>query len=228
VSDFIREVDEDLRRENLEKLWRKYGGYAVIAAVVVVLGTAGYVGWQRYAANHRAERARQFEAAMELVAKPDVVAATKTPGAALPPAVVEASQALEAVAKDSDGYGVLAQLHDAALKAKTGDSAGSLAIYNKLAGDAGVDQPFRDLAVILLALQTVDTAAPDELTRRLQPLTAESNPWHYSALEISAILAKRAGDTEKAKQILSGLTDDLNAPAGLRQRAAEMLAALKG
>jgi len=226
VSDFIREVDEDLRRENLEKLWRKYGGYALAAAIVVVLGTAAWVGWQRYKASHRAERAQQFEAAMELVAKPEVAAAG--PAATPAPAVVAASQALEAVAKDGDGYSVLARLHDAALKARTGDAAGAIAIYEKLAADTAVDQPFRDLAVILLALQTADTAPPAELMQRLQPLTADSNRWHYSALEITAILAKRAGDTEKAKQILSGLADDLNAPQALRTRAAEMLAALKG
>src|SRR5215472_18685846 len=94
VSDFIREVDEDLRRENLEKLWRRYGSYAVAAAVVIILGVAGYVGWQRYAAGQRAERAQQFQAALALATKPDVVAATQTLQAIAtpPPAVIEASQ----------------------------------------------------------------------------------------------------------------------------------------
>ena len=230
MSDFIREVDEDLRRENLEKLWRRYGSYAVAAAVVIILGVAGYVGWQRYAAGQRAERAQQFQAALALATRPDVVAATQTLQAIAtpPPAVIEASQALQALAKDDDGYGILAQLHDAALKARTGDPAGAIAIYQKLAADSAVDKPFRDLAVILLALQTVDSATPAELLQRLQPLTAVDNPWHYSALELSAMLARRAGDTEKAKQILTGLAADLDAPQALRARAAETLAALKG
>jgi hypothetical protein len=77
-------------------------------------------------------------------------------------------------------------------------------------------------------LQTADTADPAQLTQQLRPLTDAKNPWHYSALEITAILAKRAGDTEKAKQILSGLADDLDAPQALRIRATETLAALKG
>jgi len=230
VSDFIREVDEDLRRENLEKLWRRYGVFAVAAAVVIIIGVAGYVGWQRYAAGQRADRARQFQAALALATKPDVVAATQTLQAIAtpPPAVTEASQALQALAKNDDGYGILAQLHDAALKARTGDAAGAIAVYQKLAADSGVDKPFRDLATILLALQTVDSATPAELTQRLQPLTAADNPWHYSALELSAMLARRAGDTEKAKQILTGLAADLDAPQALRARAAETLAALKG
>lgn len=212
MSDFIREVDEDLRRESLEKLWRKYGSYALGLAVVIVLAVAANVGWQRYAASQRADRARQYETALQLTAAADP----------------KAPDALQALANGGDGYAALAQLQAAALKAKAGDLQSAVAIYEKLATDRAVDAPFRDLAVILLALHTADTAPPDQLTRRLQPLTDSSNPWRYSALELTAVLAQRAGDTAKAKQILTGLADDLNAPQALRRRATEMLAALKG
>ena len=66
------------------------------------------------------------------------------------------------------------------------------------------------------------------MTKRLQPLTEPGNPWRYSALEITAVLAHRSGDKAKAQEILTGLADDLDAPQALRQRATEMLAALKG
>jgi hypothetical protein len=211
VSDFIREIDEDLRRENLEKLARKYGGYALAAAILVVLTIAAYTGWQRYTESYRAERARQYESVLQLVASGDA----------------KAPDELAALAADDDGYGALARFQSAALKAKAGDSAGAAAVYEQLAADGAVDQHLRDLAVILLALQTADTAAPDALTRRLEPLTEPGNPWRYSALEITAVLARRNGDTAKAQEILTGLADDLDAPA-LRQRATEMLAALKG
>lgn len=213
MSDFIREIDEDLRRENLEKLWRKYGGYALVLAVAVVLAIAAYTGWQRYSESQRAERARQYESALQLVASGDA----------------KASEELAALAADDDdGYAALARLQAAALKAKAGDSAGAVALYEQLAADGAVDGHLRDLALILLALQTADSAAPDALTKRLQPLTEAGNPWRYSALEITAVLAHRNGDKAKAQEILTGLADDLNAPQALRQRATEMLAALKG
>lgn len=212
MSDLIREVEEDLRRENLEKLWRKYGSYALTAAVLVVLAVAAYVGWQHYAASRRDARARDYEAALNLVAAGDA----------------KAQESLQAVAQGGDGYAALARLHSAALKAEAGDSDGAVAIYERLVADSSVDKPLRDLSLLLLAARTADTADPAQLSQRLQPLTDAANPWHYSALEITALLAKRAGDTEKAKQILTGLADDLNAPRALRQRVTELLAALKG
>jgi hypothetical protein len=212
VTDFIREVDEDLRRENLEKLWRKYGTYALGAAVLVVLATAANVGWQRYSASLAVERAHQYDTALQLLANSEPTAA----------------DALLEIAADDDGYASLALLQAAAVKLEAGDAAGAAAIYERLAKDTDADKQLRDLAVILLALHTVDTADPTELTQRLQPFTADDSPWRYSALEITALLARRGGDIERAKQILTRLADDLNAPQSLRRRATEMLAALKG
>jgi hypothetical protein len=212
VSDILREIDEDLRRESLEKLWRKYGIYALGLAVIVVLGIAAYTGWQRYSENRQAARARQYESALQLLAAGDA----------------EAGDQLQALAGGGDSYAALARLQAAALKAKAGDVAGAVDIYDQLAADSGVDAHLRDLAVILLALHTADTAAPDALAKRLEPLTAAGNPWRYTALEITAVLARRDGDIVRAEQILTGLADDLDAPQGLRQRATEMLAALKG
>lgn len=212
VSDIIREVDEELRRENFEKLWRKYGSYALGVGIVIVLVVAGVIMWRDYTTGQREARARQYDAALQL-------AAAANPGA---PA------ALQGLASGDDGYAALAQLQAAALKAKAGDIAGTVAIYEKMTADSAIDESLRNLALMLLALYTADTAPPDQLTQRLKPLTSAANPWHYSALELTAVLARRAGDTAKAEQILTGLADDLNAPQALRQRATEMLHALKG
>jgi hypothetical protein len=169
------------------------------------------VGWQRYTANRAVERARQYDAALQLVVNSDATA----------------GDALLRIAEDDDGYAAMALLHAAALKAEGGDVAGATDIYERLANDGDVDEQLRDLAVILLALNSADSAAAADLTERLRPLTADDNPWRYSALEVTALLAQRAGDIEKAKEILTRLADDLDAPHSLRRRATEMLAALK-
>jgi len=92
VSDIIREVDEELRRENFEKLWRKYGSYALGLAALIVLGVAGYYKWQDYTAHQRETRAVQYDKALQLAASAD-------PGA---PA------ALQDLAAGNDGYAALA------------------------------------------------------------------------------------------------------------------------
>ncbi len=212
MSDFIREVEEDLRRDRFEKLWRRYGTHALGLAVAIVVAVGAGVGWQQYSENQRAERARQYDAALQLIAAGDA----------------GAPNALRELAGGADGYAALARLHAAALKAGAGDVQGAVAAYEELAADRSVDEHLRQLAVILLALHSADSAPPEQLTQRLRPLTEASNPWRFSALEITALAALRAGDTAKAQAILGGLADDLNAPPALRQRAVEMLAALKG
>lgn len=212
VSDIIREIDEDLRRDRFEKLWRKYAPYVIGGAVAFLVILAAGLWWREHLRDQRADRARQYESVLQLIASGDAKAADE----------------IAALAADDDGYAALARFQSAALKAEAGDAAGAAALYEQLAADGSVDGHLRDLAVILLALHTADTAAPDALTQRLQRLTAPGNPWRHSALEITAVLARRNGDTAKAQEILTGLADDLDAPPALRQRATEMLAALKG
>ena len=83
-------------------------------------------------------------------------------------------------------------------------------------------------AVILLALNSLDTAEPDELIARLAPLTADDNAWRYSARELTALLRLRKGDTAGATDLLTMLAEDTGAPQGTRARAQELLAGLEG
>ena len=45
MSDIFREVDEDIRRDQIKKLWDRFGPYVLGLALLIVLGTAGYRGW---------------------------------------------------------------------------------------------------------------------------------------------------------------------------------------
>ena len=50
----------------------------------------------------------------------------------------------------------------------------------------------------------------------------ETSPWRFSAREMSAVLAARAGDKDKARTLFQQLADDSQAPAGVRSRAADL------
>ncbi len=214
MSDIFQEIDEDLRRDRFARLWKRHGNYIVAAVALIVLATAGVVGWRDYRERQNAAQADTFLKAMDQAQQGNADAA---------------KAAFAQLAKEGGpGYATLARLRQAALAAKGGDAAGAVKLYEEIAGDGRVEQALRDLAVILIAQHTIESADPAQLGRRLQPLTPEKNPWRHSALEMQALLAKRAGDTAKAKEIYTKLADDLSAPQGLRARATEMLAIFGG
>ena len=211
MADIFQEVEEELRRDNLIKLWRRYAWYIIGAAVAIVVGTAAYVGWRQFEASRHLERARQYAAAIDLIGQTDHTAAL---------------QAFSAVAGGSDGFAALARLQQARLLAKGGDGAAAIAVYDQMATDDRLQQPYRDLALILLAINDLDKGDATTLIERLAPLTADDNPWRFTALEITGLLATRAGQMARARDIFVHLSDDLNAPPGVRERATELLASL--
>lgn len=213
LTEIFREIDEELRYEKLQRLWRRYRVVIIALVAGLILGTAGYVGWKDYAEKQAQERARAFAAALDAAAQPDDAAALA---------------ALDAVAAGSDGYAALARLQKAAVELRSGNTAGAVAVYESLAADTSVEATFRDLAVVLLAVNSLDTGEPDELIARLAPLTADGNAWRHSARELTALLMLRKGDTAGARDLLTALSADVAAPAGLRQRAEELLAGLEG
>lgn len=219
MTDIFREIDEELRYDKLQRLWQRHRILLIALLAGVLLGTVGYVVWRDYSEKQALERAGAFAAALS--------AAIQTDQAAAQPDAATLS-ALGDLAEGSDGYATLARLQMAAVEIRGGNVDGALEIYESIAGDSGVERIFRDLAVILLAMNSLDSAEPDALAARLAPLAGEENPWRHSARELSALLALRTGETERARELLTGLSGDATAPAGIRQRADELLAGIAG
>jgi hypothetical protein len=218
MDNFIQELEEDLRRDRYTALWRKYGRYAVALALVVVIAVAVGVVWREYRAGERMKDSLAYNAALALI----------EPGAPPSPAASEGAMAgLRAIGQSgSDAYATLARLQEAGLLSKSGKTDEAVAIYDAMAADSGTDSLFRDLARVLRVLATLDKDDPQQLTARLAPLTEARNPWRYSAIELTALLAQRGGDAAKARDLYTSLADDPTAPRQLRARAAEMLAVL--
>jgi len=214
VSDLFREIEEDLQRDRYKKLWDKYGNLVITAAVVLVAATAGWQGWKAYRLRQEEALGQRYETAIQLAH------AGKT---------AEAEAGFAKLAADANaGYSALSRLQEAALLAKAGKREEAIAVYDKLAQDGAVERPYRDLATLFAVMTASDSGDPSALIKRLEPLSAAGSPWRYSALELTAALATRMGDKARAEQLYSQLSDDAAAPSGVRARAAEMLAALKG
>jgi len=212
VSDIFQEIDEDLRRENFAKLWQRYGQYVIAFAVLVVIAVGAFVGWREYQLRQRQAEGARYAAAL---------------GLARQGKDQEAVAALTAMApKAGGGYGVLARFEEGALKARSGDTAGAITVYDGIAHDASLDATFRDVATLLAAQYEIKSGDAKSVIDRLAPLTAAANPWHPTALELTALAQLKAGDRGAARATYQKVADDLTAPQGLRARAAEMIAAL--
>ena len=211
MADIFQEIDEDLRRDRMAKLWARYGKYAIGAAVLVVAATAAGVFYQNW-------RQQQYQAlGLKYV---------ETTFASRDGDTAKAVNGFEALAaEDKAGYGLLARVQAAALKAKGTDKEGGLAALSAIAADGTVDPVYRDLATVLAGLYSVDQAKPDETIARMKPLA--DGPWHFTALEVTALAQLKAGDKTAALKTYQELADDLGAPASLRARATEIVNGLK-
>ena len=212
MSDIFREIDEELRRDNLLKLWSRYGRYVIAVAVVALAIAAAVVGWREHQASERRAQGQRYSNALAL-------ARDGKDG--------EAAKVFALLAREGGGYSLLAAFEEAELLAKSGDKKAAIAAYDRLAGSSGIDPEFRDLAVLLAGMQEVTDGDATATIERLKPLTADGNPWRASALDLTAAAKLKAGDRGGALLIYKELADDLSAPQGLRARAAEMAAALK-
>jgi hypothetical protein len=213
IENLIEEVDEDLRKDRALALMRRYGPYALALTLGVIIAVAGVVTWRHYSAQHAMERAAIYSQALEAINRGDAD---------------ESQRLLNEItsAAPGSGYGTLSRLQEAALKAKGGDAAGAAAAYDAIAGDTRVDPLFRDLATVLYALSSLDSADPAQLAARLQPLADGKGPWRYTAMEASAYLALRTGDNDRARDLFSRIANDSQAPEEARGRAAAMASTL--
>jgi hypothetical protein len=212
VSDIFREIDEELRRDNLLKLWSRYGKYIIAGVVAIVLIVGGVAAWRDYQADERRAQGARFTSALALARQGKEA---------------EAAKLFSLLAQEGGGYSIAGAFEHAEMLVKTGDRKGAIAVYEKLAASSGLDAQFRDLAVLLSVMHSLPDTDPKAAIERLQPLTASGNPWRATALDLTGAAKLKAGDRGGALEVYQKLADDLAAPQSLRARAAEMAAALK-
>ncbi|WP_185961582.1 tetratricopeptide repeat protein [Telmatospirillum sp. J64-1] len=208
----LQEVEEDLRREQYQRLWKQYGGYIIAAVSLVVLIVAGYQGWRGYEARQSQADAARYAAAAALIQQDRPL---------------EAAAAMQELADDAgSGYGVLARLRAAALLARSGETEQAAQAYEAVALNTSAAPPYRDLATIMAASLRLETAEPGQLEPSLRPLADGTGPWRHSATELLALLALRQGNQAQAAELYGRLAADVATPQALRARAGEMAAVL--
>lgn len=209
---FMSEVEADMRDEQLQQMWQRYRGVVLGAMGAIVIVVAAYQFWQGMITDRLAQQADSFAQALAYLGEDNTD---------------QALTELGAVADEGGAYGALADLQRAGVLIQQDQSDEALAIYQRLHADPTIDYVFSDLAALLWGIHGLDSEDPETLEQVLGPLTDPSNPHSYTALELTALLAVRRGDTQGAIVILEQLINDANTPDGIRNRATELAAVFR-
>jgi len=209
---FVREVDENLRRDQMADMAKSYGKW-IIAAVILFLGAVGgYLYWQ----NRQSAQAS---------------ADSETMSAALDKAVSGNSKSAEAElaplsGSSNDVTRASATLARAAMALRANDRKTAIELFTKVEGDSGLPQAYRDLATVRRTMTEYDNLKPDQIISRLAPLTEPGKPFFGSAGEMTGMALLAKGDKAGAGQLFAKIAADKQVPQSIRSRAVQLAGSL--
>jgi hypothetical protein len=201
-NEFIREVDEEYRRDRIAEMWKRYNGLIVGLAVLVIAAVGGWRYWQHLERSRAEAAAARYQDALRLdqEGKGD-----------------EAAQVLRSLAGDSAaGYRLLARFRLAAETGQQNAEEGAKA-FDALAADGAVPPVLQDLARLRATMLRLDTdmaAAQPALERLATP----ANAWRHTAREMLGLAALKKGDYDAAGRWFDQIAADRDAPQALRSR----------
>ncbi len=209
---FYREVDEELRKEQLTTFWKRYGLLLIGGALLFLAALAGYLWWQQRQAAQAGERGEALIAAYE-----DVQAGRSK--AAVP-------KLDQLAAEGPEGIRAAAVLTKADVAIQQGNLPAATAAFKAVADNGEFAEPHRQLALIRQTTIEFDRLAPQEVIRRLQPLAVAGGPWFGSAGELVALAHLKNNQPGRAAPIFAAMAKDEKLPQSIRSRALQMAGAL--
>jgi len=209
---FLREVDEELRRDRVGRLWRRYGALAI---AVILIGLAALGGWLWWQADQQKKAGQDGELLTQAIT--DLGRGTD--------AGVQAK--LDTLSTSPrEAYRAAAKLTKAALSGEKGDVKAAIVQYKLVADDPAYPQAFRDLARVRQTVLEFDMLPPAEVIARMKPLAAAGNPWFGSAGELVAISYIKLNKPELAGPLFAAIAKDEQVPETIRGRAARLAGVL--
>jgi len=209
---FVREVDENLRRDRARDFGKKYAGWMIAAVVLFLAASGGWIYWQNY-------RAQQSEQAVDQLAQ---IYTSLGKGQ-----VGTAPARLDVLSKDrSDAIRASALFGRAAVALQQNDTKLATAKFQEIVADDSLPQAFRDLALIRQTALEFDALKPDQVIARLAPLAKAESPWFGSAGEMTAMALIKQGKTAQAAQLFAEIAKNKEVPDQVRARSVQMASSL--
>ena len=209
---FLREVDENLRRDRARDFAKRYGRWLIAGVVLFLAASGGWIYWQQ-------RQVQKSEAKVEKLS--EIYKRIGTGGAAAAP------QQVDALARDSDGaVRASALVTKAALSLEQNDRNAATATFREIAEDTSLPKPYRDLALMRQTALEFDALKPDQVIARLAPYAKPDSPWFGSAGEMTAAALLKQGKKQEAARLFAMLARDRNVPETLRARAVQVASSL--
>ena len=209
---FLREVDENLRRDQMQDFFRKNGKWLALAIILFLGATGGWIYWEQHQKKQSAKQSEQLHAIFNDIAQNK----RQT--------VPERLQKLEQA--NGDVVRASAVLTDAALALEKNYRSDAIAKYRELANDKGLPQLYRDVGTIRLTALEFDTIKPEDVIARLEPMAKTGNPWFGSAGEMTALALLKQGKKAEAGKLFAQIAADNQVTNSIRTRAVQVAGTL--
>ena len=209
---FLREVDENLRRDQLRTMARKYAPLWIAGVVLLLAAVGGWLFWQD---KQKKDAAADSEALAQVYTD---IGAGK---------LATVPQRLDTLARDgTDAVRASALFTRAAVAIEQNDRALAIAKYNEAANDRGLPEPYRNLGLIRATTLEFDSLKPDQVIARMEPIAKPGNPWFGSAGELTAMAMIKQGKKLEAGRLFAAVAADKQVPDSVRARAVQIAGTL--
>ena len=209
---FIREVDEEYRRDQLAKAWAQYGRWLLIGIGLFLIALAAGLWWHEEQKKKAGVVGEEYAQALEKVSAANVTGAQPL---------------LDKVSKDGGkSYQTLVVLTRAAAAARVNQIDEAAKLYASVAADSGAAKPFRDLAAIQEIALRYDSLPPATAAEKLKPLALPGSPFFATAGEMLAVAYMRENKPDLAGPVFAQIAHDNDAPPSVRGRASQIASML--
>lgn len=209
---FKREVDENLRRDQLRDFFRKNGSWLIAAVVLFVALSGGMIWWRQHQVQVHAAETEKLAEIYKDIGSGNTSQAPKQ----LDTLSDSGSKAVSASAKFAR----------AALALQQNDAKQATGIYKSVAEDSGMPNPYRHAALIRQTALEFDSLKPEEVIARLAPLAKPGEPWFGTAGEMTALALVKQGKRQEAGQLYAAIAKDNGVPETIRARAVQVAGSL--